>query len=208
MKNVVIIGTSDMAKHMTSYLLNDNYRLVGYFDDYLKVNTKILDNIILGKVPDIINFKDKFDSAFIGIGYNFLKEKSKITELLIDNNIKLGTYVHNSTYLDKSSKVENGAFILPNCTIDKEVHIGRNVFMNQNCSVSHDSSVGSETFFGPGVIISGKTNIGNRCFIGTGSIIIDNIEICDDVIVGAGTVVIKDIYEPGLYVGNPARKIK
>jgi len=32
------------------------------------------------------------------------------------------------------------------------------------------------------------------------------IEICDNVVIGAGSVVTKNITEPGVYYGNPARK--
>ena len=33
-------------------------------------------------------------------------------------------------------------------------------------------------------------------------------KICDYVVIGAGAVVTKDISQPGVYVGNPAVKIK
>jgi len=34
------------------------------------------------------------------------------------------------------------------------------------------------------------------------------VSICDDVVIGAGSVVTKDITEPGIYAGNPARLIR
>jgi len=34
------------------------------------------------------------------------------------------------------------------------------------------------------------------------------IKICDNVVVGAGSVVTKDIDEPGIYAGNPAKLIR
>ena len=34
------------------------------------------------------------------------------------------------------------------------------------------------------------------------------VKICDDVTIGAGSVVTKDIVEPGIYAGNPTRRIK
>jgi acetyltransferase-like isoleucine patch superfamily enzyme len=34
------------------------------------------------------------------------------------------------------------------------------------------------------------------------------VTICDNVVVGAGSVVTKDITEPGIYAGNPARLIR
>jgi len=34
------------------------------------------------------------------------------------------------------------------------------------------------------------------------------VKIVDNVVIGAGSVVTKDILEPGIYAGNPARKIR
>ena len=34
------------------------------------------------------------------------------------------------------------------------------------------------------------------------------VNICDNVVIGAGAVVTKNITEPGVYVGNPAKKIR
>lgn len=51
------------------------------------------------------------------------------------------------------------------------------------------------------------TRIGNRVSVGTNATILP-VTICDDVVIGAGAVVTKDITEPGIYVGNPARLLR
>jgi acetyltransferase-like isoleucine patch superfamily enzyme len=52
-----------------------------------------------------------------------------------------------------------------------------------------------------------KTRIGNNVLIGSNSSILP-VSITDNVIIGAGSVVTKNITEPGVYAGNPAKKIK
>ena len=52
-----------------------------------------------------------------------------------------------------------------------------------------------------------STKIGNHVSIGTNATILP-VSICDHVVVGAGSVVTKDITEPGIYAGNPAKKIR
>jgi acetyltransferase-like isoleucine patch superfamily enzyme len=44
--------------------------------------------------------------------------------------------------------------------------------------------------------------------VGAGATVIQYVSICQECVVGAGAVVIKDISEPGIYVGNPARKVR
>jgi len=48
---------------------------------------------------------------------------------------------------------------------------------------------------------------GDNVVIGVGSIVLGPISICDNVMIGAGSFVNKSITEPGVYVGNPLRKI-
>lgn len=49
--------------------------------------------------------------------------------------------------------------------------------------------------------------IGDCVFIGVNSIIMPGLQICDSVVIGAGSVVTKSISRPGVYVGNPAKRI-
>jgi carbonic anhydrase/acetyltransferase-like protein (isoleucine patch superfamily) len=52
--------------------------------------------------------------------------------------------------------------------------------------------------------------VGNRCLIGMASVLLDGAVVEDEVIVGAGSVVPpgKRLTSRGLYVGNPARRIR
>jgi acetyltransferase-like isoleucine patch superfamily enzyme len=51
------------------------------------------------------------------------------------------------------------------------------------------------------------TTIGNNVSIGSNATILP-INICDNVVIGAGAVVTKNIEQPGVYAGNPAKLIK
>jgi len=51
------------------------------------------------------------------------------------------------------------------------------------------------------------TRVGNRVSIGSNATILP-VSICDRAVIGAGAVLTSDITEPGIYAGNPARKIR
>jgi acetyltransferase-like isoleucine patch superfamily enzyme len=51
------------------------------------------------------------------------------------------------------------------------------------------------------------TRVGSRVSIGSNATILP-VTICDDVVIGAGAVVTRDILDPGIYVGNPARLLR
>lgn len=54
--------------------------------------------------------------------------------------------------------------------------------------------------------MGGETNIGNNVSIGSNATILP-VTICANVVIGAGAVVTKDIIFPGIYVGNPAKRM-
>lgn len=104
--------------------------------------------------------------------------------------------------------IKEGAIICPGSILTNNTYIGRHVVINLNVTVGHDSIIEDYVTVSPGVNISGNVAIGKRCYIGTNAVIREKIGICDDVVIGAGAVVVKNITEPGVYVGNPAKKIK
>jgi len=69
--------------------------------------------------------------------------------------------------------------------------------------------VGDEVTIGHQVVIHACT-IGNRCLIGIGSIVLDGVVVEDEVMIGAGSVVTpgKRLGSRGLYLGNPARRVR
>jgi acetyltransferase-like isoleucine patch superfamily enzyme len=53
----------------------------------------------------------------------------------------------------------------------------------------------------------GTTTVGDRVSIGSNATLLP-VRVCSDVVIGAGSVVTRDITEPGVYAGNPARKLR
>lgn len=49
--------------------------------------------------------------------------------------------------------------------------------------------------------------IGKNVSIGTNATVLP-VSVCDNVVIGAGSVVTIDITEPGIYAGNPAKKLR
>ena len=115
-------------------------------------------------------------------------------------------------------------FVGPFVEIQKDVIIGANtkiqshtfvcelVTIGQNCFVGHGVMFINDLFSEGGPAAGDKskwktTRIGDRVSIGSNATILP-IEICNNVVIGAGSVVTKNITQPGVYAGNPARKIK
>jgi acetyltransferase-like isoleucine patch superfamily enzyme len=49
--------------------------------------------------------------------------------------------------------------------------------------------------------------VGGDVLVGAGSCVVQGVRVCAGAVIGAGSVVVADIAEPGVYAGNPARRI-
>ncbi len=116
------------------------------------------------------------------------------------------------------------AFIGPYVEIQKDVNIGNGTKVQSHSFICEMVEIGKNCFVGHGVMFVNdlfanggpargdkslwrRTKIGNYVSIGSNATILP-VQICDHVVIGAGSVVTKDINEPGVYAGNPARLLK
>jgi acetyltransferase-like isoleucine patch superfamily enzyme len=120
--------------------------------------------------------------------------------------------------------IGDNCFIGPFVEVQKDVIIGNNTKIQSHTFVCELVTIGNDCFIGHGVIFINdlfeeggpaqgdkskwkSTKIGNNVSLGSNATILP-IEICNNVVIGAGAVVTKNITEPGVYAGNPAKKIK
>jgi acetyltransferase-like isoleucine patch superfamily enzyme len=120
--------------------------------------------------------------------------------------------------------IGNNTFVGPFVEIQKGVVIGERVKIQSHSFICELVTIGNHCFIGHGVVFINdlfaegvpangnkglwkSTNIGDSVSIGSNATILP-IDICDNVVIGAGSVVTKNITESGVYVGNPAIKIK
>ena len=121
-------------------------------------------------------------------------------------------------------EVADNTFIGPFVEIQKNVTIGRNCKIQSHSFICELVSIGNNTVVAHGVMFindlfaTGKpangdkslwksTTIGSNVSVGSNATILP-VKICDNVVIGAGSVVTKDIKEPGIYLGNPAKKVR
>jgi len=118
----------------------------------------------------------------------------------------------------------DGCFVGPFTEIQKGVIIGARTRVQSHAFICELVTIGSDCFIGHGVMfindvfaIGGpargrrelwrSTRIGDNVSLGSNATIMP-VSICNDVVIGAGAVVTRDITEPGIYAGNPARLIR
>lgn len=109
-------------------------------------------------------------------------------------------------------EVQNGVTIGARTRIQSHTFICELVSIGEDCFIGHGVMFINDTFSRGGPALGNRelwrqTRIGNRVSIGSNATILP-VSVCDGSVIGAGAVVTKDIIRPGVYAGNPARKLR
>lgn len=120
--------------------------------------------------------------------------------------------------------LDDRVFVGPFVEIQRGVRIGSNTRIQSHSFICELVTIGRDSFVGHGVMFINdtfanggpargdrnlwkSTRIGDRVSIGSNATVLP-VSICDDVVIGAGSVVTRDIEQPGIYAGNPARRLE
>ena len=209
MRRLAVIGAGAMGQLIAHYATAPGqFLLAGFLDDHHPTGSRVGLGEVLGGTREIERrYADsRFDEILVAVGYKHFGFRKQIFESL-KGRVPFARLVHPATYMDPSCQIGEGVVVLPGCTLDRGISLEDNVFLNVGCVVAHDTTLGAHSFLGPGVTIAGCSRIGQCCFLGTGSTIVNRINVCNDAQTGAGSVVTRDIIEPGVYVGVPARRL-
>lgn len=120
-----------------------------------------------------------------------------------------GCTIGDDCFVGPFVEIQRSVTIGKRCRIQSHAFICELVTIGDDCFISHGAMFINDLFSEGGPAQGRRdlwrsTKIGNHVSIGTNTTILP-VTICDNVVVGAGAVVTKDITEPGIYVGNPAR---
>ena len=145
--------------------------------------------------------------------------KSQIKDVIFGENVKVveplniyGCEIGDNTFIGPFVEIQKDVKIGKNCKVQSHSFICELVTIGDNTVIAHGVMFINDLFATGGPANGDKnlwksTTIGNNVSIGSNATILP-VSICDNVVVGAGSVVTKDITESGIYVGNPAKKIR
>lgn len=123
-----------------------------------------------------------------------------------------GCSIGEGTMIGPFVEIQKNVRVGKSCRIQSHAFICELVEIGDNCFVSHGAMFVNDLFQSGGPAMGDKTKwrstmVGNNVSIGTNATVLP-VKICDNVVIGAGSVVTRDITEPGIYAGNPARKLR
>ena len=131
----------------------------------------------------------------------------------VGDNVRLGHFV----LLKPGTVIGDDVFVDSYVKSSGQNRIGSNVTLRFNATIAREVTVEDGAFVAPNVmtiysthenVTKGGTVIGRGAYIGTNVVIGPGLKIAPGCIVGALSFVARDLEEPGVYVGVPAKKLR
>ncbi|MCP5052503.1 MAG: N-acetyltransferase [bacterium] len=143
----------------------------------------------------------------IGIRDVYFGEDVTVVEPVNLYRCKIGDHCFIGPFVEIQGSVEIGSYT----RVQSHAFICEMVTIGSHCFISHGAMFINDPFVigGPARKDTSQyrhTTIGDHVSIGTNATILP-VTITSHVVIGAGSVVTKDITQPGIYAGNPARKL-
>lgn len=129
-------------------------------------------------------------------------EPANVYECTLGDDCFVGPFVEiqKGVTVGARTKVQSHAFICELVAIGDDCFIGHGVMFTNDVFATGGPARGNRSLWR-------STHIGHRVSIGSNATLLP-VSVCDDVVIGAGSVVTRDITEPGVYAGNPARRLR
>lgn len=148
---------------------------------------------------------DKLSRLFVAIGDNTIRKKVYNS---LESSNEFINIIDPTAICSEKSQLGKGVFISARAIVNSLSSIGDGVIINTGAVVEHECEISNFAHVCPGAVLAGNVKIGKLSFVGANSTVIQGVHVCNNVIIGAGSTVVRDIKEPGVYVGTPAKKIK
>ena len=190
-KKIALYGYGGHAREVASQMKKE----VVYFVD---------DEYVCSQTKSIKEFNPSEYLMMVAIADSQLR-KSSVEKLPPDT--EFFTFIHETSIVTGEVEIGEGSFVGAYSILTTNIKIGKHAILNRGNHIGHDCQIGNYFSIMPGGIIGGNVFIGDQVYLGSCSNVREKIKILDNVLVGMNSGVVKDIIDPGIYIGIPAKKM-
>ena len=182
---------------------NNQWRLVGFFDDGKQANEKIDGVPVLGGIERLNEWQSSL-AVVVAVADPVVRRS--VVEKIGNERVEFPVMIHPQSMAGSAAnKFGRGTVITAGSILTTGIELNDFVIVNLSCTIGHDVKIGSYTSVMPGCNISGGVIIGEENLIGTGAQILQYLSIGNDCKIGAGAVVTRSLESSKTFVGVPAR---
>jgi sugar O-acyltransferase (sialic acid O-acetyltransferase NeuD family) len=208
-EDIAIYGAGGLGREMALMIhqINreqDQWNIIGFFDDGLKRDDKIDNWKIVGGLSEASQWKQPL-AIVIAIADPHVR--AALASKLKSPNLTFPTLIHPTCNRgdEQRNQFGTGVILTANVILTTNVKLEDFVIINLSTTIGHDVTIGTCSSIMPGCSISGNVKIGARCLVGTGARFLQNISIGEDSIIGAGALVTKNFSSNSKIIGVPGK---
>jgi sugar O-acyltransferase (sialic acid O-acetyltransferase NeuD family) len=193
MKNLALVGAGAHAREIMAQM---GKSLECFVDD----------NFADERAKPISSFDPNKCKLLIAVGDSNLRMSmhSKLPE-----STEFYTFIHpTACIMSDTVQIGCGTFIGANCILTCDITIGNHVLLNRCNQISHDNVLEDFVSLMPGASLNGNVSLQKGVFLGANTSIKENVKINEKIVVGMHSLVTKNLEEPGIYCGVPAKSLK
>ena len=209
MEKIIIIGGGGHAKVLISVIKKSLFfEVAGYVD--FNDHNKILGAQYLGNDYNLNEiFSHGIINAAIGVGQvNVTQKRFNIVKMVKEIGFIFPPIISKDAIMNEDVLIEEGSQVFDGVVINSGTRIGKFSIINTKSTIEHDCHIGNYCHIASNAVLSGGVKVGDCSMIGSNAVVIQHNIITSNCMIGAGSVVTKDITEEGVYIGNPARKLR
>lgn len=210
-KSLIIFGDRLMSSLVWhSVILDAGCKVAAFTVDAEWLSKKTHEGLPVAPFEEVADlFSPVTHDILIPIGWSEINGvRKKRCETAKSMGYRLARFVSRHAIVSSGIQIGENCMVFEQAVVQSFVKMGKNVIIRAGANIGHHSIVEDHCFIASGVVTGGNVHIAEQCFIGLGAILRDGIRIAPRCLIGAGAVVIADTEPDGVYVGNPARRLK
>lgn len=185
------------------------YQIIGILDIPEKLGEKVLNYPVIGTDKELERFLPDCADYLITVG----QIKSSVLREKLFQKIKIAggnlpVIISPIAHVSRYANIEEGTIVMHQALINAGASVGKGCIINTKALIEHEVVVGSFCHISTATIVNGQATIGDQCFIGSNAVIANNTDITANTVIAAGSQVLRNIESPGIYIGQPLRKIR
>lgn len=165
--------------------------------------------VLCGTKEAYAKYKDDESVKFVYALYrsDLIKERIALRDSYGIPADRYLSFIHPTAYIAKSVKMGQGNIILAQSVLNSNVTLGNFNTLQSGILVGHDTKFGDNNFLAAHTCIGSNIKIGNGNFWGLNCCVKNFVQMCDYNLIGQCANVVKNVEEPTILVGNPAKPL-
>jgi sugar O-acyltransferase (sialic acid O-acetyltransferase NeuD family) len=207
---ILLVGGGGHCKSCIDVIeAEGRFAIKGLIDLPEKLGQSLLGYPVIGTDNDLPQLVKQDMNFLITLGHMGHADRRKtLFEVIKSNGGQLPVIIAPSAVVSNHAEIGEGSIVMHQSIVNAGAKIGKNCIVNNKALIEHDAIVGNDCHISTDANVNGDCSIADGVFVGSAATLKNGIRIGKNTIIGAGAVLLKSIDESGVYIGNPAKKLK